>query len=294
VIVNPAAGRGRVRSFRDAILNRSVARMSSALFESRSAGDEERVTREAIEGGATTIVAVGGDGTCARIANAILRTDSRCSLAVIPSGTGNDFAKTLGVDRYTPEQVADLVERAEPIPIDVGRIEETYFINSCGFGFDASVLEATRRVRFLKGDAIYIYSALAQILTYRGLGISTDSNAASDARSMLMLTVSNGRFLGGAFRIAPLASVVDGQLDFGFFSDCNLIDRVRLFAEALRGTHLGHPSVRTERARMMSLRFSAPPMMEVDGELLQARSSTVRIECLPRALNVIAAPGFPP
>ncbi len=267
--------------------------MSSALFESRSAGDEERVTREAIEGGATTLVAVGGDGTCARIANAILRTDSRCSLAVIPSGTGNDFAKTLGVDRYTPEQVADLVERAQPIPIDVGRVEETYFINSCGFGFDASVLEATRRVRFLKGDAIYIYSALAQLLTYRGLSISLDSIAASDARSMLMLTVSNGRFLGGAFRIAPLASVVDGQLDVGFFSDCNLIDRVRLFAGALRGTHLGQPSVRTERARVMSLRFSAPPMMEVDGELRQARSSTVQIECLPRALSVIAAPGFP-
>jgi diacylglycerol kinase family enzyme len=212
---------------------------------------------------------------------------------VVPTGTGNDFAKTLGVDRYTPEQVADLVERAQPIPIDVGRVEETYFINSCGFGFDASVLEATRRVRFLKGDAVYIYSALAQLLTYRGLSISSDSNAASGARRMLMLTVSNGRFLGGAFRIAPDASVVDGQLDFGFFSDCNLIDRVRLFAGALRGTHLGQPSVRTERAPAKSLRFSAPPMMEVDGELRQARSSTVQIECVPRALSVIAAAGFP-
>ncbi|HEY5021393.1 MAG TPA: hypothetical protein VII30_02785, partial [Gemmatimonadaceae bacterium] len=77
------------------------------------------------------------------------------------------------------------------------------------------------------------------------------------------------------------------------FGDCGLIDRMRIFAAALRGTHLGHPSVRTERARVMSLRFSAPPMMEVDGELRQARSSTVQIECLPRALSVIAAPGFP-
>jgi len=267
--------------------------MSSALFETRSAGDEERVTEEAIKGGGTTIVAVGGDGTCAQVANAILRTRVPCKLAVIPCGTGNDFAKTLGVEGYSPKQAADLVEHDRATPIDVGRIDEHYFINSCGFGFDASVLEATRRVHFLKGDAVYIYSALAQLFSYRGISVFADSALDSGTRKMLMLTVSNGRFLGGAFRIAPRASVVDGLLDFGFFGDCNLIDRVRVFAAALRGTHLGLSSVSTERARAMTLRFSAPPMMEVDGELRQAKSSTVAIECVPRALSVIAAPGFP-
>lgn len=267
--------------------------MPCALFESRSAGDEERVTEEAIRGGATILVAVGGDGTCAHIANAILRTGSSCSLAVIPCGTGNDFAKTLGVAGYSPEQVADLVERAQPTPIDVGRADETFFLNSCAFGFVASVLEATQHVRFLKGDAVYLYAALAQLFSYPGISVSAEARPASDAGKGLMLTVSNGRFLGGAFRIAPHASVVDGELDVGFVSDCNVIDRVRIFAGALRGTHLGLPSVNTQRARAISLRFSAPPMMEVDGELRQARSSTVHIECLPRALNVIAAPGFP-
>ena len=240
-----------------------------------------------------TLVAVGGDGTCSGIARAILASDSDCSLAVIPSGTGNDFAKTLGVEGCTPDQIAALVERDRPTRIDVGRADERYFLNSCGFGFVASVLGATQRVRFLKGDAVYIYSALRQLFTYRGIGVSVESSGDEHPRKMLMLTVSNGQFLGGAFRIAPNASVTDGELDVGFFGDSSLIGRVGIFAGAFRGTHLGLPSVKTASARAVTLRFSTPPMMEVDGELRQAPSSTVKIECVPRALNVIAAPGYP-
>jgi diacylglycerol kinase (ATP) len=106
-----------------------------------------------------------------------------------------------------------------------------------------------------------------------------------------MVTVSNGRYLGGAFKIAPEASVVDGELDVAFFRDSNVVERVRVFAAAFRGTHTGMRSVATERTRSLSLVFDEPPAMEVDGELVRAPSSTVNIACIPRALSVIAAPG---
>jgi diacylglycerol kinase family enzyme len=199
----------------------------------------------------------------------------------------------LGVQALSVAEIAALIKQGTGSPIDAGRVDGTHFLNSCGFGFDASVLEATKQVRFLKGDAIYIYSALRQLLAYRGMSVSVNGSAHVEADKMLMLTVSNGRFLGGAFRIAPHASVVDGELDIGFFGDTGLTGRVRIFAGAFRGTHVGLPSVKTKRVSEMTLRFSAPPMMEVDGELRQALSSTVKIECLPRALNVIAAPGYP-
>jgi YegS/Rv2252/BmrU family lipid kinase len=236
---------------------------------------------------------LGGDGTCSRVANAILKSGVNCLVTVVPTGTGNDFAKTLGVNESTPEEIVALLQRQSAGRIDVGRVDGDYFLNSCGFGFVASVLGATRHVRFLKGDAVYVYSALAQLFTYRGISVAGDSPSISDTRKLLMLTISNGRFLGGAFRIAPNASVVDGQLDFGLVGDSNILDRVRLFAGAFHGSHLSHPSVKTEKAQAMTLRFSAPPMMEVDGELRQALASTVKIECVPRCLNVIAAPGFP-
>ena len=289
VIVNPAAGRGeslqRAAAFRACLADGEIA----GIAYTRERGDEERLASLALGDGASVLVAVGGDGTCSGIANAILRSGKKCQLAIVPSGTGNDVAKTLGVHDQTPQQIAALVSSGAASKIDVGLLDGRYFVNSCGFGFDASVLEATRNVRFLKGDAVYIYSALRQLFTYLGISVSVDD----EAGKMLMLTVSNGRYLGGAFRIAPHASVIDGKLDVGLFGDTGLIGRVRTFAGAFRGTHVGLPSVKTKLAAEMTLRFSAPPMMEVDGELRQALSSTVKIECVPRALSVIAAPGHP-
>ncbi|MDQ6690748.1 MAG: diacylglycerol kinase family lipid kinase [Gemmatimonadota bacterium] len=293
LIVNPTAGRGsaraRIHEIRAAFANRGI----TELKETRYAGDEEKLAGEAIRGGVETLVAVGGDGTCARVAAAILRSGKSCSLAVVPCGTGNDFAKTLGVSALAPHQIAELVARDQPERIDVGRVDDSFFINSCGLGFVASVLEAAQSGRFLKGGAVYIYSALAQLFTYRGLTVSVSAGTAAPPQTMLMLTISNGRFLGGAFRIAPSASVIDGELDVGFVGDVSLIGRVRIFAGALRGTHLGLPSVKTRRAKTLALRFTGPPIMEVDGELRRAGSSTVTIECLSRALSVIAAPGYP-
>jgi diacylglycerol kinase (ATP) len=293
ILLNPAAGRGasakRLESQKAMLAEFGI----SEIFKTKESGDEARLTLAAVDRGFNTILVIGGDGTCSRGAQAILESASDCALAVLPSGTGNDIAKTLGVNEMPASEIARLVAAGKTSRMDVGRVEQQYFLNSLGFGFVASVLEATQHVRFLKGDAVYIYSALGQLFTYRGLNVSADSISSSDARKLLMLTVSNGRFLGGAFRIAPNASVVDGQLDFGFVGDSNVIDRVRLFAGAFRGTHLSRPSVRTQSARSMTLRFSAPPMMEVDGELRQAVSPTVKIECVARALNVIGAPGYP-
>jgi diacylglycerol kinase family enzyme len=108
---------------------------------------------------------------------------------------------------------------------------------------------------------------------------------------MLMVTVSNGRFLGGAFKIAPRASVLDGKLEACFFSDANVVERVKLFVGALRGTHLRIPSVSTASVRELALTFANNPLMEIDGELRRARSKTVELKCIPRALAVVAAPG---
>ena len=268
-----------------------AARGIDIVYETMAPGDEETLAEQAMRDGVQTIVAVGGDGTCGRIANVILRSSAECRLCVVPTGTGNDFAKTLGLNRYTPEKVADLVVRGDATRIDVGLADGHYFLNSCGFGFDASVLEASNRVRFLKGDAVYIYSALGQLFTYRGIEVSATGVPGLKRGPMLMVTVSNGRSLGGAFKIAPHASVLDGRLDACFFSDSNVVQRVKLFVGALGGTHIGMPSVSTASVQQLTLTFPSSPLMEIDGELRVARSRTVELQCMPRALSVLAAPG---
>ena len=112
-------------------------------------------------------------------------------------------------------------------------------------------------------------------------------------RHLMMITVSNGRFLGGAFKIAPAASVCDGLLDVHTFADASAGNRFRVFVGALRGRHPAMPEVSFERHSRLTLTFSSPPRMEVDGELRLAADARVSIECLPGALSVVAAPGFP-
>jgi diacylglycerol kinase (ATP) len=287
LILNPAAGKGAARRRLQEIMQTFAAFGIRDVRQTRERGDEERVTLEAIKAGWKTIAVVGGDGTCGHIADALVKSGADCALAVVPAGTGNDFAKTLGVAKYTPDQIANLIVAGASTRIDVGRVDGRHFINSCGFGFDASVLEATARVKFLKGDALYIYSALAQLFTYEGIPIAIEATPAEP--EVLMLTVSIGRFLGGAFRIAPAASVTDGELDICVVRNANVAQRVRLFAAAIRGTHVNLPAVRTFRTRRISLRFSSPAAMELDGELRHAQSNDVTIECIPRALKVVAA-----
>jgi diacylglycerol kinase (ATP) len=288
LIVNPVAGRGRIYDVLPALRAAFSARGINTTYETSGPGQEEALAERAIRAGNRTIIAVGGDGTCGQIANAILRSGVSCRLAVVPAGTGNDFAKTLGVSGYTPEQVADLVVRGHSTQMDVGVIDGRHFINSCGFGFDASVLEASNRTRFIKGNTVYIYSALKQLFTYSGTEVYVNG---VHRGQMLMVTVSIGRFLGGAFKIAPHASVVDGKLDVCFLRDANVVQRVKLFLGAMRGTHVGMQPVSTTAVDRISLTFPSNPSMELDGELRVAKSRTVELQCIPRALSVVAAPG---
>lgn len=293
IIANPSAGRGKAaRIIRELQSARSGPQVA-AILTTRAPGDEARCTAEALAEGATTIVVVGGDGTFSKVAQRILDARSPCALAVIPFGTGNDIAKTLGVFRAAPTEVLRLAATGNTTRIDVGRADGHYFVNTCGFGFDSSVLEATQSVRFLKGDALYIYSALAQLFSYRGVEVAIDGAIGPKTQTMLLAIASNGRSLGGAFRIAPSASVTDGKLDFCIVGDNDVWGRMRLFAGALRGTHLALPGVTSVAGVSLSLTFGKNPTMEMDGELRRAASRTVTLECVPKALAVIAAPGYP-
>ena len=291
MIANPVAGRGGLRGAIPHIREVFAARGVTAFVETTIAGEEKTLAEAAIADGATTIVAVGGDGTCNGIANAILLSGAPCRLALIPSGTGNDFAKTLGVSHHTPEMIADLVLNGRETRIDIGIADERYFLNSCGFGFDAAVLDASNRVRFLKGNAVYIYTAITKLFTYRGTHVSARGVAGVEDGPMMMVTVSNGRFLGGAFRVAPTASVLDGKLDVCFFRDAGVVERARIFAGAMRGTHVGMHAVSIAKVQRLTLTFGVNPAIEMDGELRMAESTSVEVSVVPSALSVLAAPG---
>ena len=153
VIVNPAAGRGRGARLIPRV-TAAFARVGvNEILQTRSRGHETDLARDAIHRGATTIVVVGGDGTTTHVANAILNSGSDARLAILPAGTGNDFAKALGADGVDAATLAKRAVESGNTHVDVGKIEDHYFLNCCGFGFDVAVLEGTLRRGWLRGCA---------------------------------------------------------------------------------------------------------------------------------------------
>ncbi len=289
VIVNPASGRGRGAKA-GAEVKRAFASVGITDIRTTSAkGDERTVALRAIEDGAGTIVAVGGDGTWGNVANAIISSGADVRLALVAAGTGNDFAKTLGAPARDFDATARLVSDGAERRVDVGEIEGRYFLNVTGFGFDIAVLEDIENIRWLKGDAVYLYSALRQLFGYDGIEIDIASARRSrGAFRHLMLIIANGKNFGGSFRIAPAASVTDGRLDAIAIAMATPLRRARLFGAATKGTHVHQAEVHTEQAPSFTLEFPAPPAYETDGEYNRASSSTLEVRCVPGALRVVA------
>jgi diacylglycerol kinase (ATP) len=248
------------------------------------------LARQAIRDGAKTLVAVGGDGTWGNVANAIIGAGAGrdVRLALLAAGTGNDFAKTVGAPATDYEATARLAVGGPDVAVDVGRIEGKHFLNVTGFGFDIAVIEDAASVTWLKGGLVYPYCALRQLFGYRGITIDVASAAERRGNTEhLMLIIANGKHFGGAFRIAPNASLVDGRLDAVAIRTVAPLRRIGLFAATTKGTHVTHPDVRTEQASSFTLTFPSPPAYETDGEYNRATSSTLEVSCVPRALRIV-------
>ena len=290
VIVNPAAGRGRGARTLPAVREAFAAVGVSDVRTTEAREDERAVARRAIDEGFTTLVAVGGDGTWGNVANAIIASRADCRLALIAAGTGNDFAKTVGAPMRDIPLTARLAVEGPDVRVDVGRIEDRYFLNIAGFGFDIAVLEDVARITWLRGDALYLYSALRQIVGYGGVDIDVGSHARQRGNSRhLMLVIANARNFGGAFKIAPAASLFDGKLDAIAIHDAPALRRLRLFAAAVKGTHGAMSGVNVEQASKFTLTFDVPPAYETDGEHRQAKTAELEVVCLPGALRVVSA-----
>ncbi|MEO5580078.1 MAG: diacylglycerol kinase family protein [Gemmatimonadaceae bacterium] len=287
-IVNPAAGRGRGRQMLGEIHAAFEEVGVEDILITAARGEERELASRAIALGFTTIVAVGGDGTTTNVANAILRAGRDTRLGVVSAGTGNDFAKTLGTSKSAIREIARLSTQHADTRVDVGRVEGTYFLNSCGFGFDVAVIEGVAQSKRLRGRAVYVWAALRELFRYSGIGLAVGRGKPG---LHMMLVIANARYFGGAFTIAPGASVADGLLDSIAVSQVPLLRRISLLSAVARGTHLRFPEVKTERAALFDVEFLQPPSYEADGELRHARSARLSIDCVPGALRVLTAPG---
>lgn len=302
VIANPASGRGRgarvVRALEARLSSTDGSAANVSLQLTNFPGEEQVLAREAAEGGAQTILAVGGDGTWGNVARGILAAGGTTRLALLAAGTGNDLSFAAGLAVRDIDAALAIARGRGERRIDVGEVDGVHFVNCVGFGFDAEVVRETQRVTWLRGHAVYLLTAARLLFGYRGFeaqlrvgegeGVPGASGPApSDATTRhLAVIVANGPRIGGGFLISPSAQLDDGLLDVVRVADVSPWRRAVIFSGAPRGAHLEAPEVTLRRARHMTLSFGSAPAFEADGELHQARTSTLVVRCLPGALRL--------
>ena len=288
VIFNPAAGRGRAAVVAADFADR-LARFGR-VEEARTTrpGEETELAQKALDQGFTEIIAVGGDGTWGKVAACIARSGRReIALGLLPAGTGNDFAKSLGIRSGAVDAAIRGIAEDRRRTIDMGRAGSRYFLNVVGFGFDIAVIDDADGFPLLHGDFLYRFCALRQLFKFKGVPIEiADESGAVGRRPHLMLTVSNGNYFGGSFHIAPHAHLDDGRLDAVSILDAAPLQRAALFARVSSGTHGAHERVTIRTASRFTVRFDAPVRYELDGDVYDLEGTRLEIEAVPRALTV--------
>jgi YegS/Rv2252/BmrU family lipid kinase len=291
VLVNPAAGRGRRRKRVEqylALLKRHLGDFEPVVTS--RAGDEETLLDRALSESIDCIVAVGGDGTWGAAADRIVASGRRdVALGLLPTGTGNDFGKSLGIRHERAEDVVRAIVDRATTTIDVGRVGRRHFLNVIGLGFDIAVIDDAARTPLLRGDVLYRFCALRQLFFFPGREIEIEPAGEPPVRvRTLMLTVSNANYFGGSFHIAPRASLSDGLLDAVVIKDAGPFTRARLFSTVSKGEHEGDPHIVTSQASSFTIRFEGQLRYEADGEVLAAGASPLVVESVPQALAVCA------
>ncbi len=292
LFVNPIAGRGRAgRRLHRIVEIFDTAGLAIDVHESRAPGDLEDRVRTAVCAGANKIMVVGGDGSVHEAVNGILRADGSASLGVVPCGTGNDFAKACGIPldwEHATQLLANrLLENAALRQIDVGRMNDRYFANSAGIGFDAKVTRIVQAYRWPIGDFVYLFAILRCMVD----GIPTpDLTIASDvplwSGPVTLATISNGPWVGGMFHIAPMADNTDGQLDLLIAGPVSRVRLLSLLPKLIDGKHMNEHEISHVPVRKLSINSSAPVPSHLDGEV-QALERNFEIEILPAALELL-------
>jgi diacylglycerol kinase (ATP) len=238
------------------------------------------------------------------VADRILRIGaSDITLGVLPSGTGNDFGRNLGIPGHDPEAAVAILTRGRALRVDVGRVrgptrheerepesvDERYFLNVAGFGFDVAVVDEARGARFLRGELLYKTAAVKQLFRFPGCAVTLNgADGYTISRPALMLTITNGRYFGGGFPIAPNGSLTDGALHACFVEDARPLRRVRLFDAAGKGRHERFPEVHARAEPAFRLTFPGPVRFELDGDIYVGPEGALSLEVNPSALRVLA------
>ena len=254
-IVNPTSGHGKALKVVERI--EEVCRSKNIdyeIFYTKSSGDATKIAKK-FHFSKNIIFSVGGDGTLNEVVNGVVGTKNL--LGIIPCGSGNDFYKTL-----------EKIDDEYPV-IDVGKINNKYFINIVSIGIDAEVAKNVSLMKKIKLPTSQVYNAsiVYTFLKYKFKNIEFTIDNKTNKSKFTILTVCNGKTYGEGYKIAPEAKLTDGYFDVYF------VDKIKkpiipfLIGMLKKGTHEKHKSVHKNKATKISFKCDYDLVCNIDGEI---------------------------
>jgi diacylglycerol kinase (ATP) len=270
------------------------------LLETREPGHAERLAAAATDLGHDRVIAVGGDGTVQEVLNGLMAAGvgpdgGPPAMGIVPGGSGNDLARSLGLPFTALEALAVAMgERTQPL--DLGRATHDgtvrYFAAAGGTGFDAQVAftMAGRPHRWQRGRVGYFLATLNELRRFHNrelrLRLAGDEGVREVEGRFLFVAFANGAYYGGGMQICPDASTSDGLLDVCLVGDISRLGALRELPGIYRAAHVDHPLVDIVRVRELRIEGQPGTLVHLDGEPFG--ELPVDITLLPAAINVAA------
>lgn len=296
VIINPKSGEGRVREQKDMITRLGQRFGDLEIFATERPGHATGLAANAAAEGYDLVIAAGGDGTAHEVINGLVQGDQAVlPLGIVPIGSGNDMAYSLGISK-NPEEAVERIFTGTPKTLDLGRIIDDrgltkVFHNNLGIGFDAIVVMRTETITRLHGFPMYLTAVLQTILFYFQtpyLEIRFDDEMVN--QRALFLYVGIGPRGGGGFLLTPDAQRDDDRLDSCLVNPVSRLTMLYMLTRVMKGTHVTSPHVSMRQNRRIVVRSSTPMPLYLDGEMFAYPRDNVRqvsITSLPAAIDVM-------
>jgi len=300
IIINPKSGKRNFRRQQKYLfLTLKHAGIEFDYRLTRFAGHASKIARYFVEKGYRNIMVLGGDGTMSEVINGIFSSnivvDDSLKIALIPRGTGNDWARFWGLTTDYKKSI-DVFLKGKIQPIDIGKVEyemegikeSHYFINSIGLGLDAAVVNLTHRLKEIFGSHSFMYTValLGAVFTYKPHKVRIFSDEKTLSESMFTMNVANGCYSGGGMKQNPHAVPYDGLLDVMMAKKPTLWDIITAILRLFNGKLLEHPVIESFQTKDLLVQCDKAALMEADGIIVNG-FSPFNISIMPNAIKMI-------
>lgn len=277
-IINPKAGKGKSLNYINEIKEIFRDRPNDYIIEiTKYIGHATEIAKRYTSKNTYRVYSIGGDGTLNEVLNGMARSTS--SIGVIPSGTGNDFIKTLINDK-NHKDILNRTIFGKEILIDLAKANERYFINISSLGFDAEVAynaKKFKKYKLLSGLSSYLLSIFYTLSSFKGqlMNITIDGVKYSDRN--ILLAIGNGKSYGGGILITPEADIMDGYLDICMVKEVGILKLLRFLPKALKGKHGTAKEVTFLKGKKISVEGDSTFTINFDGEVEKCEKAEFQI-----------------